>query len=64
MKEKKLKRINIREFSRRMYAYINDLPVEVYNKRIGEVVFIVMPVKKGGDIDGTKDTIQSKVRGS
>lgn len=60
MKEKKIKRVNIREFSRKMYAYINDLPIEVYNKRIGEVVFIVVPVMKGGDTDGSKNPVQSK----
>jgi hypothetical protein len=60
MKEKTLKRVNIREFSRRMYAYINDLPIEVYNRRTGTVVFIVIPAQKGGDISGTKDPVQSK----
>lgn len=43
-----------------MYAYIDDLPIEVYNHRTSTIVFIVMPVQKVGDLNGTKDPIQPK----
>jgi len=51
-----MKKISIREFNRRMYHYINKLPVIVQNLKTGEDLFIV---KKIGGVDNeirTKDT--------
>ena len=45
--KKKIKKIYIRKFSRRIYSYIGDLPIAVYNKRTGETMFLVIPVKDG-----------------
>ena len=61
LRMKKIKTINIRKFSRKMYSYLNDLPVAVYNKRTGKIMFVVISPEKGGKyIDSqTKDSIQS-----
>ena len=44
---KQIKKINIRKFSREMYSYLNKLPLAVYNKRTGELMFVVISAKKG-----------------
>lgn len=30
-----------------MYSYLNKLPLAVYNKRTGELMFVVISAKKG-----------------
>jgi len=57
--ERKIKKVSIREFSRRMYHYINKLPVIVENMRTGEDLFFVTKIK-GGDFNElrTKDISQ------
>ena len=59
-----MKEINIREFSRNMYSYLDDLPVAVYNSRTKTVVFLVISPEKGGEYNDirTKNSIQPKRR--
>ena len=45
--KKKIKKINIRKFSRSMYSCINELPIAVINKKTGELVFVVISEKEG-----------------
>lgn len=42
---------SIRKFSRNVYSYLKDLPVLVYNKRTGKVVFVVISPEKGKEYD-------------
>ena len=42
-KNPQIKKVSIRKFSRRIYSYIKELPIAVYNKRTGEVMFLVIP---------------------
>jgi len=58
---KKVKKVNIRKFSRRMYSYLDELPLAVYNKRTGKIMFYIISKEKGGkyfDLQ-TKNSIQS-----
>jgi hypothetical protein len=51
-------KINVRQFNRKMYDFIDLLPIIVYNKKTGVELFIVYPViKKGSDVN---DIVQSK----
>ena len=43
----KIKKINIRKFSRRMYSYLDELPLAVYNKRTGKIMFYIISKEKG-----------------
>lgn len=45
--KKRIRKVNIRKFSRNLYSCIKDLPVAVYNKRTNMVMFIVIPVEDG-----------------
>ena len=42
-------RVSIREFNRRMYFYLKNLPIIVFNKRTGEDLFIIFELKGGAD---------------
>ena len=33
-----------------MYSYLDKLPVVVYNKRTGKIMFVVISAKKGKEI--------------
>lgn len=50
-----MKRVNIRLFSRKLYFFIKELPIIVYNKKTGIDLFTVI---KGGGRNG--NSIQSK----
>ena len=54
-------RVNIRAFSRSMYSHTQHLPLEVYNKKTGKTVFVVISPKEGSDVYAveTNNTIQS-----
>ena len=41
-----MEKINIRKFSRGVYTYIKDLPILVYNKKTGKVMFLVVPAEE------------------
>ena len=45
---KEIKRINVRKFSRNMYSCLDELPLAVYNKKTGEIKFIVISKEEGG----------------
>ena len=49
--KKQIKKINIRKFSRRIYSHIKELPIAVYNKRTGKVMFLVIPIEDGGNYE-------------
>lgn len=53
----KVRRVNVRAFSRRMYDYIDDLPIAVVNARNGKVMFIVTPYKEGEYDIRAEDTV-------
>jgi len=42
-------KINVRQFNRKMYLYLKDLPIIVYNKKTGVELFVVYPVIGGKD---------------
>jgi len=42
---KKLKKVNIREFNRKMYFYLKKLPILVINSKTGESLFKVSKIK-------------------
>ena len=50
MKKKKIKKVNIRAFSRQMYSYTGDLPIVVYNKYANKPLFVVISVEEGGEL--------------
>lgn len=54
-------KVNIRSFSRRMYDYLDDLPIVVYNKYKKKPLFIVISMKEGEKLYEirTEDFIQS-----
>lgn len=67
MKKPKLsKKVNIRDFQRNIYRHLNKKPLVVYNKRTGEIMFVVISEKKGGEIYELppKDTLQPKRKDS
>jgi len=43
-------KINVRQFNRKMYPCLKDMPFVVYNKKTGVDLFVVYPVK-GGAVD-------------
>lgn len=60
-----MKKVNIRRFSRNMYSYLDNLPVAVYNKRTGRILFVIISDKKGSEIYAslrTESSIQPKTR--
>lgn len=56
-----MNKTNIRQFSRKMYAFLGDLPLAVYNSKTKEIVFVVISKKKGSEIYElpTQDSLQS-----
>jgi hypothetical protein len=60
--KKKIKKVNIRAFSRKMYDYTTDLPIVVYNKYSQKPLFVVISVEEGGAVYelSAKDSVQSK----
>jgi len=57
----KIRKVNIRSFSRQMYKHVDRLPILVYNKYTKKPLFVVISVKDGGELYGTQadDIIQS-----
>ena len=49
MKKKKLKKINIRAFSRGVYDCLDEVPFVVYNKYTNKNIFVVISVEEGGE---------------
>lgn len=63
---KKIRRVNVRKFSREMYSFLDKLPLAVYNKVTGKVLFVVISARKGGQLYefSTEDALQSEKRKS
>lgn len=61
-----MKLVNVRKFSREMYSCLEELPLAVYNKRTGDIMFVVISEKKGSELFDlrTENLIQSKKRTS
>lgn len=56
-------KINVRQFNRKMYLYLKDLPIIVYNKKTGMSLFVVYPIiKEGSDVDAITKSKQRKSR--
>ena len=59
---RRIRKVNIRSFSREMYHHLKDLPIVVYNKYTKKALFVVISVEKGSDIFdlSAESLIQSK----